>query len=190
MLESPPSQPDLLGGYAPVAIALGSNLPGPIGEPHDAISWASRRIVSIPGVSMVRLSTIIRTEPVGPPGQPSYCNAALTCLVDPARLAPRALLGSMLDIEREAGRDRATEPRWGPRTLDLDLLLYADCVIDEPGLTVPHPRMLDRLFVLQPLAEIAPDWVIPLDAGANAGPTPTITVESALRAHTQRDPSP
>jgi len=198
--ESGLSQTDLDGGLAPVAIALGSNLPGPVGEPRDAITWASRRIASTPGVSNVRLSAIIRTEPVGPSGQPTYSNAALTCLVDPALLGPRALLNALLDIERKAGRNRDDEPRWGPRTLDLDLLLYGDRVLYEPGLTVPHPRMLDRRFVLEPLAEIAGYWTIPapaptqvpnpgkaLDTGSGEA---LRTVRASLDDLARRDPSP
>ena len=71
------------------------------------------------------------------------------------------MLASLLDIERTRGRDRTREQRWGPRTLDLDLILYGDAVIEEPGLTVPHPRMHERVFVLEPLAQIAGDAVVP-----------------------------
>jgi len=104
------------------------------------------------------VSDWIQTEPIGPVPQGSYLNAAA---VIRTALTPRALLGALLDIERSRGRDRASEQRWGPRTLDLDLLLYADRVIEEPGLTVPHPRLYERMFVLIPLAQIAGEVVVP-----------------------------
>lgn len=97
-----------------------------------------------------------------PPGglpQPPYLNAAA---VLETTLSARELLDVMLDIERTHGRDRAGESRWAPRTLDLDLLLYGDCVIDEPGLTVPHPEMAQRFFVMRPLAAVAPNMVHPV----------------------------
>jgi 2-amino-4-hydroxy-6-hydroxymethyldihydropteridine diphosphokinase len=90
--------------------------------------------------------------------QGPYLNAA--ALLETA-LGARALLDALLAIERARGRDRAGAARWGPRTLDLDLLLYGDRIIDEPGLTVPHPRMHERLFVLRPLALIAPEMIVP-----------------------------
>jgi 2-amino-4-hydroxy-6-hydroxymethyldihydropteridine diphosphokinase len=76
-------------------------------------------------------------------------------------LGASALLGRLLEVERELGRDRSQEQRWGPRTIDLDLLLYGDEVIDEPGLTVPHPRLAERRFVLEPLHELVPDLALP-----------------------------
>jgi len=112
----------------------------------------------VSGIRSRARSSLRTTEPVGPPGQPEYVNACV--LIDTA-LPARLLLNAMLGIERELGRDRATEVRWGPRTIDLDLILYGDEIIDEDGLTVPHPRMHERSFVLAPLAEIAPDRVVP-----------------------------
>jgi 2-amino-4-hydroxy-6-hydroxymethyldihydropteridine diphosphokinase len=108
-------------------------------------------------VSAARLSTIRETEPWGLEDQPRFLNAVAEVESD---LTPRALLERLLDVERLLGRVREG-PRWGPRAIDLDLLLYGDRVIDEPGLQVPHPRLHERLFVLEPLAELAPDVVVP-----------------------------
>ena len=134
------------------AIALGSNL----GDRRSTIEHALSDLADLGEV--VSCSSLIETEPVGPPGQGPYLNAA--CLLRTSR-APRALLAGLLAIELACGRDRAGGQRWGPRTLDLDLLLYGSQIIDEPGLTVPHPRLHERLFVLEPLAEVAPDLVVP-----------------------------
>ncbi|RMH29930.1 MAG: 2-amino-4-hydroxy-6-hydroxymethyldihydropteridine diphosphokinase [Planctomycetota bacterium] len=130
-------------------IGIGSNL----GHRHATIHAAVRDLARVPGVRVRRLSPIIETDPVGPPEQGPYLNAVV--LVQPA-LEPRALLDAMLTIERSHGRDRAREQRWGPRTLDLDLLTFGDRIIDEPGLTVPHPRIAERAFVLRPLEFVAP----------------------------------
>lgn len=131
-------------------IALGSNLGDRRAHIEAAVSALCRR----EGVEVVRVSTLTETEPVGPPGQGPYLNGAAT-LSTP--LGARELVGLLLRIEREVGRDRSEDSvRWGPRVIDLDLLLYEDQVIDEPGLTLPHPRLHERDFVLVPLAEIAP----------------------------------
>lgn len=137
-------------------IALGSNL----GDRPAHIRAAVEALARLPGTDMVRVSTIIETEPVGPAGQESYLNGVAQIRTP---LGPRDLLSHLLRIELERGRDRASSPRWGSRTLDLDLLLFGDFVIDEPGLTVPHPRLRERLFVLEPLAEIAPELTLPPD---------------------------
>jgi 2-amino-4-hydroxy-6-hydroxymethyldihydropteridine diphosphokinase len=109
-------------------------------------------------VRVVRVSRFIETSPVGgPPGQPPYLNATAELATT---LGPQALLGVMQEVESAFGRTR--EVRWGPRTLDLDLLLYGDRVIDTPALKVPHPPMHTRRFVLEPLCEIAPDAVHPV----------------------------
>jgi len=105
------------------------------------------------------VSDFVETAPHGPPGQRPYLNAAAALH---SRLEPGPLLAQMLAIEAAHGRDRAGEQRWGPRPLDLDLLLYGDLVIDEPGLVVPHPRLHERPFVLVPLAQIAPEAVHPV----------------------------
>ncbi len=106
---------------------------------------------------MRRVSTFIETEPVGGPPQGPYINAAAELRTT---LSPRALLDVLLDVEDELGRVRTVH--WGPRKLDLDLLLYEDQIIDEPRLQVPHRHMHKRQFVLEPLGEIAPDAVHPV----------------------------
>jgi 2-amino-4-hydroxy-6-hydroxymethyldihydropteridine diphosphokinase len=127
-------------------VALGSNL----GDREAALRGALARLAATPGVAVVAVSRLFETEPVGPP-QPAYLNAAAA--LDTV-LSARALLGTLLAIEREAGRTRSGRPN-EPRALDLDLLLFGGESIDEPGLVVPHPRLAERAFVLEPLAEIA-----------------------------------
>jgi 2-amino-4-hydroxy-6-hydroxymethyldihydropteridine diphosphokinase len=146
--------PDVMSD-ATAYIALGSNL----GDRRRLLESALESLRAVDGLEVVAVSDRVETAPQGPPGQRMYVNAAaaLRC-----RLGPRALLSAMLDIEAAHGRHRAGEERWGPRPLDLDLLLYGDLVIDEPGLTVPHPRLHERPFVLGPLAQIAPDAVHPV----------------------------
>lgn len=148
-MKTPPAPTDCF-------IAIGSNL----GDRHAHIGAAVEALAKLPGTELLRVSTIIETEPVGPPGQDRYLNGAVHVRTT---LSPRELLRHLLRIELERGRDRASSPRWGSRTLDLDLLLFGDRIIDEPGLTVPHPRLRERPFVLGPLAEIAPDWRLPPD---------------------------
>jgi 2-amino-4-hydroxy-6-hydroxymethyldihydropteridine diphosphokinase len=133
-----------------IFIALGSNL----GDREENIRSALRALGEAGDVRVLRCSSLHETEPVGgPPGQGRYLNAAAELQTD---LSPRELLARLLEIERRHGRAR-TE-RFGPRTLDLDLLLYHHLVIAEPDLTVPHPRMWVRPFVMGPLSEIcAPD---------------------------------
>jgi 2-amino-4-hydroxy-6-hydroxymethyldihydropteridine diphosphokinase len=128
-------------------VGLGANL----GDREAVIREASRRI------DAVRLSTIRETEPWGVVDQPRFLNAVAEL---DTSLEPRALLERLLAVERELGRVRGGE-RWGPRTIDLDLLLYGERRIDEPGLRVPHPRLYERLFVLEPLAELDPSLKIP-----------------------------
>jgi 2-amino-4-hydroxy-6-hydroxymethyldihydropteridine diphosphokinase len=135
-------------------VGLGSNL----GDRAAMLREALRRLQEAQGVEVVAASAFIETAPVGgPPGQPAFLNAAAHLRVE---MAPDALLGLLLQIEAELGRERAE--RWGPRTLDLDLLLVDDLILDTARLTVPHPRMHERGFVLEPLAEIAPDAVHPV----------------------------
>ena len=137
------------------AIGLGSN----VGDRRGHIETALRRMDAAVSCTVEIVSAIIETDPVGPVEQGPYLNAAAVICTD---LSPRDLLDCCLLIERAAGRDRTRERRWGPRALDLDVLLYADRVVDEPGLAVPHPLMQERSFVLVPLAEIAPTWVHPV----------------------------
>ena len=134
------------------AIALGSNL----GDSVATLRAACDRLQAHPQIHWERCSSFYRTKPIGPP-QPDYINA---CAVVATDLEAIALLDELLAIEQAFGRERLEH--WGPRTLDLDLLLYDNDIIDHPRLQVPHPRMVERDFVLTPLAEIAPDWVHPL----------------------------
>jgi 2-amino-4-hydroxy-6-hydroxymethyldihydropteridine diphosphokinase len=106
---------------------------------------------------MLAVSEIRETEPVGPVEQPAFLNAAAKLRTT---LGARELLDALLEIERALGRTR-DGPRWGPRTIDLDLLLYGDERLDEPGLTVPHPRLAERLFVLEPLSDLEPTLEVP-----------------------------
>ena len=139
-----------------VAIALGSNL----GDRVLHLDHAVARLQTI--VRQLAVSRYYETAPVGVTGpQPLYLNAAV---VGDALLPPRPLLDALLAIERERGRARP-RPR-AARTLDLDLILFGDLTIDEPGLAVPHPRFRERRFVLEPLAEIAPDLVDPITGRA------------------------
>jgi len=131
-----------------IFIGLGSNL----GDRAAHIRDALRELAEAGDIQVVACSRSHETDPVGgPPGQPRYLNAAAELVTD---LAPRDLLARLLEIERRHGRQRSVPN--APRTLDLDLLLYRDRQIDEPGLHVPHPRMWDRPFVMEPLAEICP----------------------------------
>jgi 2-amino-4-hydroxy-6-hydroxymethyldihydropteridine diphosphokinase len=137
---------------ARVAIALGSN----IGDREGHLNWAIERLRD--SLANLRVSSVIETEPVGVPDtQPPYLNAAV---VGETALPPGDLMRLLLELERQRGRTRTASR--AARTLDLDLILYGDLTIDDPGLVVPHPRFRERAFVLQPLAEIAPDWIDPM----------------------------
>ncbi|MCZ6444845.1 MAG: 2-amino-4-hydroxy-6-hydroxymethyldihydropteridine diphosphokinase [Planctomycetota bacterium] len=136
-------------------IALGSN----IGDRRAEIESALSALDEMNGVVVVAVSDLIETAPQGPVGQPRYFNAAAALST---ALEPHRLLEAMAAVEAAHGRDRRREQRWGPRLIDLDLLLYEDRVIDSPGLTVPHPRMHLRTFVLGPLAQVAPSVVHPV----------------------------
>ncbi len=133
------------GGWVPAFIGLGSNLDGPVEQVRRALD----ALTSLGGSRLAAASRLYRSDPVGPPGQPDYINAVAKL---ETRLAPGRLLDELQRIERRQGRVRGE--RWGPRTLDLDLLLYGDLAIDEPRLRVPHPRLAERMFVLRPLAEL------------------------------------
>lgn len=136
----------------PVAIALGSNL----GDRGANLDEAERRLAGF--LTGMTVSSRHETAAVGgPPGSPPFLNAVVVGHTD---LAPRALLEALQAIERDAGRERPFLN--APRTLDLDIVLYGDRVVDEPGLHVPHPRFRDRLFVLRPLAEVAAAWIDPV----------------------------
>lgn len=134
-------------------IGLGANL----GDRRGTIERALELLAAAPGVEMLAVSTLRETDPVGFENQPKFLNGAAA--VETA-LPAGELLGVLLRIERELGRTREG-PRFGPRTIDLDLLLYGDAELDEPGLTVPHPRLHERRFALEPLVELAPGVVVP-----------------------------
>lgn len=133
-------------------IALGSNLPSLAGHPDATLAAALPQIASIGRITA--RSSLYSTAPVGLSNQPQFLNAVV--VLDTA-LTPRTLLAALLFIERLFGRDRAAAVPNGPRTLDLDILLYGDLILSEPELEIPHPRFAQRAFVLVPLAEIAPD---------------------------------
>lgn len=134
-----------------VAIALGSNL----GDRERTLRAAAAALAD--AVHDLQLSSFHDTEPLGVGDQPRFLNAAAT---GRTALSARDFLATLLDIEARFGRERPYI--CAPRTLDLDLILHGNAVIDQPGLTVPHPRFRDRLFVLEPLAEIAADWEDPV----------------------------
>ncbi len=133
-------------------IALGANLPSPAGPPEATLAAAVQRLASLGRIAA--RSSLYSTAPVGFTTQPRFLNAVVALQT---RLAPRPLLNALLSIERHFGRDRAASVPNGPRTLDLDILLYGDLILSEPGLEIPHPRLAQRAFVLVPLNEIAPD---------------------------------
>jgi 2-amino-4-hydroxy-6-hydroxymethyldihydropteridine diphosphokinase len=132
-------------------LALGSNLGDRLGTLQRAVDLLEARA----GIDVRCSSRVYETEPVGPP-QPPYLNAVIEVRTD---LGPRELLEACLAVETELGRARGE--RWGPRTLDVDVLSYEDRVVNEPDLVVPHPRMHERAFVLVPLLELDPDPVLP-----------------------------
>lgn len=135
-------------------VGVGANL----GQRERTIRRAIEMLAAQPGIELVGISSLRETEPWGPVEQPSYLNGAVELDTE---LGPRDLLDVLLDVERSLGRDRSTEIRFGPRTLDLDLLVHGDLVRDDPGLTLPHPRLHERRFALEPLADLDPELVVP-----------------------------
>ncbi len=133
-------------------IALGANL----GDPAAQVEAACGELARLPETRLAARSALYLSKPAGYIDQPDFINAVAQVQT---RLSPRALMAALLDIEARHGRDRAFKN--APRTLDLDLLLYDGLVMHEPGLTLPHPRMAERPFVIAPLAEIAPDVLVP-----------------------------
>jgi 2-amino-4-hydroxy-6-hydroxymethyldihydropteridine diphosphokinase len=133
-------------------IGLGAN----IGDRAVTLLRAVDLLGGSTHVDVLRVSQLRETEPVGVVDQPPFLNGAVEITTT---LSPRALLDLLLEIERTLGRVRGE--RWGPRTVDLDLLVYGDETVDEPGLGVPHPRLHERRFALEPLAELAPELVVP-----------------------------
>lgn len=133
-------------------VALGSNMM----DPEAQVRRGFADLASLPDTWVTARSSLHRTAPVGYADQPDFINA---CALIETRLAPRALLDGLLAIERAHGRVRDIPN--GPRTLDLDIILYGGTTVDEPGLKIPHPRAHERAFVLEPLLEVWPDAVIP-----------------------------
>jgi 2-amino-4-hydroxy-6-hydroxymethyldihydropteridine diphosphokinase len=133
-------------------IGLGANLDGPAAH----IERAFVELDQLPATRLMTRSRLYKSEPLGPPGQPDYLNAVARL---ETRLEPEALLAELKLLEARHGRRAG--PRWGPRPLDLDILLYADVALATPTLTLPHPGMHERAFVLYPLADIAPELEIP-----------------------------
>ncbi len=136
-----------------VFLGLGSNL----GDRRSNLAAALRGIE--PAVRIDAVSSLYETAPVGPQDQPAYYNAACRGVTD---LTPRALLDHVKAVERELGRSPSAEGRWGPREIDIDILLFGDEVVEEEGLTVPPPELANRAFVLAPLAEIAAELLHPV----------------------------
>lgn len=141
-----------MGAGVAVFIGLGSNLD----DPHRQVQQGLEQLGRLPGYSPVASSSLYRTAPVGKTDQPTFYNAVASGSYN---AGPRDLLAGLQEIEKKAGRVR--QEKWGPRTLDLDLLVFGDRIIDEPGLQVPHPEMANRAFVLVPLAEVAPHLKVP-----------------------------
>jgi 2-amino-4-hydroxy-6-hydroxymethyldihydropteridine diphosphokinase len=133
-------------------VGLGANL----GNREEMLRRAISLLTAAEGVEVLSVSELRETDPVGVVDQPVFLNGAAA--VD-TTLSARELLDTLLAIERSLGRVRAE--RWGPRTIDLDLLLYGDEIVDEPGLRVPHPHLHERRFALEPLAELDPELAIP-----------------------------
>ena len=133
-------------------VGIGSNL----GDREAYVRRALELLAAEEGIEVVAVSELRETEPVGPVEQGPFVNGAALLATE---LSPQDLLDRLLAIEQRLGRVR--NERFGPRTIDLDLLVYGDQVIDEPGLTVPHPRLHERRFALEPLADLAPELVVP-----------------------------
>jgi 2-amino-4-hydroxy-6-hydroxymethyldihydropteridine diphosphokinase len=159
---------------ARVLIALGGN----IGDVRNTFRKAISNICGMAQAALIARSSDYATQPWGDENQDRFINA---CIEIDTRLDPHALLFTLHKIEKKFGRDRSKETRWGPRTLDLDLIAYDDVVLDKPELTLPHPRLFERAFVLVPLAEIAPDRVI-------AGRTPAKALSGVSTAGIERLP--
>ena len=139
--------------WYPAYVGIGSNLD----SPKRQVVSAFDALAALPGCRVEARSALYESAPMGPADQPNYINAAAALLTT---AEPPSLLAQLQRIEQEHGRERGAE-RWGPRTLDLDLLAFSGVVCQEPGLVLPHPRIAERNFVLLPLQEIAPHLVIP-----------------------------
>ncbi len=139
--------------HSTVYVGLGSNLNNPVHQVKQGL----RALNTIPTAHLLTHSALYRSKPLGPPNQPDYINAVAVLTTG---LPPLTLLSKLQTIENKQGRVRGAE-RWGPRTLDLDMLLYDNRQSQEPQLTLPHPGLYERAFVLYPLYECAPDLVLP-----------------------------
>lgn len=139
-----------------ILIALGSNISGPWGTPQQSVQHALRALNS-DGLKLVEASRLLLTAPFGKPNQPPFVNAVAHI---ETHLAPLALLQKLHTIEKEAGRRRKT--RWGPRTLDLDIIDYHGLVISTEKLVLPHPGIAERIFVLKPISELSVKWRHPM----------------------------
>jgi 2-amino-4-hydroxy-6-hydroxymethyldihydropteridine diphosphokinase len=146
---------------AEALLALGGN----IGDVRATFERAIAMLCADGAMRLIARSSDYRTPPWGVTDQPAFTNAAIIVVTS---LEPRALLGRVQNVERALGRDRASERRWGPRPIDIDILAYDDVVLRGPDLTLPHPHLFERAFVLLPLAEIASDRVV---AGQHIGDT-------------------
>ena len=145
----------------PILVAIGANLPGPFGTPREACEWAVGELAALPGLVLAARSRWYAAAPVPPSGQPDYVNGAVRLEGGvEGRAGAHALLAGLHGIEAAAARVRGV--RNGPRTLDLDLLAVGGLVVDDAVLTVPHPRLAARAFVLLPLCDVAPGWVHPV----------------------------
>ncbi len=138
----------------PAYVGIGSNLDGP----EEQVQAAVEALAELPHTRRVSCSSTLRNAPLGPQPQPEYVNAVAGLLT---QLTPAELLDELLAVERRQGRDRSTSVRWGPRRIDLDLLVYGDIVLNTEHLVLPHPGIASRNFVLFPLLEIAPALRIP-----------------------------
>lgn len=138
---------------AEALLGLGGN----VGDVRATLDEAVRRFADGTAVTLIARSSDYRTPPWGVTDQPAFINCAIAVETS---LLPHALLDRALSVERELGRDRSREQRWGPRAIDIDLLAYDDVAMNEPDLILPHPRLFERAFVLVPLAEIVPGRVI------------------------------
>jgi 2-amino-4-hydroxy-6-hydroxymethyldihydropteridine diphosphokinase len=139
-----------------ILIALGSNISGPWGTPREAVEFALQELNNVP-LQLIKASSLIETVPFGNLDQPNFVNAVA---IIKTKLQPIELLHHLHTIEKTAGRERIKH--WGPRTLDLDILDYNGFVLHQDNLTLPHIGIAGRSFVLEPIAEIAPEWWHPL----------------------------
>jgi 2-amino-4-hydroxy-6-hydroxymethyldihydropteridine diphosphokinase len=135
-------------------VGLGANL----GDRERTLRRAVELLAAEPGIAVAAVSSFRETDPVGYLDQPRFLNGA--CALE-TELSPGELLDRLLAVERALGRVRGERPRWGPRTIDLDLLLFGQETVDEPGLTVPHARLTERSFALEPLLELDPNLRLP-----------------------------